>query len=68
MVKIDTLGREICAENLRARCRYGRNLRTGEGVRYGTGTIASTKVNADENDRTLTLTTLAAGQATISLN
>ncbi|MDT8900280.1 hypothetical protein [Anaeroselena agilis] len=62
-VKIDTLGREICAENLRCAVTAGTYEGTGEGVRYGTGTVASTKASAARNDRTLTLTALTAGTA-----
>lgn len=66
-VKIDTLGREICAENLRCAITAGTYEGTGAGVRYGTGTVASTKVSATRNDRTLTLTALTAGTAGNSL-
>ena len=66
-VKIDTLGREICAENLRCAITAGTYEGTGEGVRYGTGTVASTKASAARNDRTLTLTALTAGTAGNSL-
>lgn len=66
-VKIDTLGREICAENLRCAVAAGTYEGTGEGVRYGTGTVASTKASATRTDRTLTLTALAAGTVGNSL-
>ncbi len=62
-VKIDTLGREICAENLRCAIMAGTYEGTGEGVRYGIGTVASTKASVVRNDRTLTLTALTAGTA-----
>ena len=66
-VKIDTLGREICAENLRCAITAGTYEGTGEGVRYGTGTVASTKTGAARTDRTITLTALAPGTAGNSL-
>ena len=66
-VKIDTLGREICAENLRCAVTAGTYEGTGAGVRYGSGTAASTKATAARNDRTLTLTALTAGTAGNSL-
>ena len=62
-VKIDPLGREICAENLRCAITAGTYEGTGAGVRYGAGTAASTKASAARNDRTLTLTALTAGTA-----
>lgn len=62
-VKIDTLGREICAENLRCAITAGTYEGTGAGVRYGTETVASTKASAARNDRTLALTALTAGTA-----
>ncbi|WP_018704665.1 hypothetical protein [Anaeromusa acidaminophila] len=62
-VKIDTLGREICAENLRCAITEGTFEGTGAGVRYGTGTVASTKASATRVERSLTLTSLTAGTA-----
>ena len=66
-VKIDTLGREICAENLRCAVTAGTYEGTGAGMRYGTGTTANTKAGAVRTDRTLTLTALASGTAGNSL-
>lgn len=66
-IKIDPLGREICAENLRCAVVAGTYEGTGAGVRYGTGTLVSTEVTATRDEYILTLTAIATGTAGNSL-
>lgn len=62
-VKIDPLGYEICAENLHCAIMGVSYQGTGEGIRYGVGTLPNGLISVTRHDFTLSITALVAGLA-----
>lgn len=62
-VAIDIMGREITLENLNCAINHGTFEGTGEGVRYGNGTVEHPDVESGRDDYTLSIRAKVAGAA-----